>query len=68
MLQYAPATLTFTTQATAPSTTEWWVVVALAVALAFLGGVGAWCWFVCNGNVQSCEADWTNGVARAHCR
>ena len=50
-----------------PATSEWWVVVALAIVLVFFASLGAWCWFVCNGHVQSCYVDWWNKVAVAQC-
>lgn len=50
----------------APSS-EWWVVGALLVVLVFFGSIGAWCWFVCNGHVKSCSADWWNKVVKAEC-
>jgi len=50
-----------------PATSEWWVVGALIVILIFFGSIGVWCWLVCGGRVQSCEADWANKLAIAHC-
>jgi hypothetical protein len=37
------------------------------VILIFFGSIGVWCWLVCGGRVQSCEADWANKLAIAHC-
>jgi hypothetical protein len=48
-------------------TSEWWVVVALAIVLVFFASLGVWCWLVCNGHVQECYADWWNRVAVAKC-
>lgn len=50
-----------------PATSEWWVVAALAVVLVFFASIGAWCWFVCGGHVQSCSADFWHMTVSAHC-
>ena len=65
---YAPPRLVVPADDAAEApTSEWWVVGALAVVLVFFGSIGAWCWFVCNGHVKSCSADWWNKTVTAQC-
>jgi hypothetical protein len=67
-VQYtAPSLVLAEGMAVQPATSEWWVVVALAIVLILFATVGAWCWLVCNGHVQECYIDWWNRVARAKC-
>ena len=51
----------------ATPTSEWWVVGAVAIVLVFFASIGAWCWFVCNGHVKSCSADFWNMKVYAQC-
>jgi hypothetical protein len=67
-MEYAAPRLALPAELAAqPASSEWWVVAALAVVLIFFGFVGAWCWFVCNGRVQSCTSDLLHMQAIAHC-
>ena len=67
-MNYAAPRLTLPAELVSqPATSEWWVVAGLAVVLIFFGFVGAWCWFVCNGRVQSCTSDLLHMRAIAHC-
>jgi hypothetical protein len=67
MVYIAPSLTLPIDAASQTASSEWVVVAGLLVVLAFFAAIGAWCWFVCNGHVRSCSADYWHLTVTATC-